>query len=170
MNLTVIPPAQIGAREAFEGARDHIPTREEIERLQAGMVAGIRDGSLRVPQIRTEHYFSNGMYCRKVWREKDACIVGKVHLKDHLFMCAAGEIAAWTETGMRILKAGDVVESKAGTKRTTLALTDAIGITVHRTDKTDLDEIEAELIETDETALFDAGNQVKSLTFEGEKS
>ena len=56
-------------------------------------------------------------------------------------MCAAGEIIAWTENGMKTLKAGDIIECKPGTKRVTYAVTDAIGITVHKTDKTDLDEI-----------------------------
>lgn len=93
-------------------------------------------------------------------------IVGKVHLKDHLFLCAAGEIIAWTETGMRVLGPGDVIESKPGTKRVTLALTDAIGITVHKTDKTVLDEIELELIEPDETARFDSHNKLKNAQIE----
>jgi hypothetical protein len=78
-------------------------------------------------------------------------------------MCAKGEIIAWTEVGMRKLQAGDVIESKPGTKRVTLAVTDAIGITIHRTDKTDLDEIEAELIEPDDTALFDSSNKLKQI-------
>ena len=43
-----------------------------------------------------------------------------------------------------------------------MALTDAIGITIHKTDKTDLDEIEAELIEPEEMALFDAKNELKA--------
>jgi hypothetical protein len=40
----------------------------------------------------------------------------------------------------------------AGTKRVTLAVTDAVGITVHQTEKTDLDDIESELIEPDPNA------------------
>ena len=62
---------------------------------------------------------------------------------------------------MKKLCPGDIIESKAGTKRVTLALSDAIGITFHKTEKTDLDEIEAELIEPDKLALFDANNKLK---------
>jgi len=132
------------------------PSREQIEQLQAEMV--------KMPQaeLQTEHYFSeSGMYCRKVFRPAGTLIVGKVHKHHHLFLCAMGEIIAWTENGMKRLQAGDVVESKPGTKRVTLAVTDAIGMTVHRTDKTDLDEIEAELVEFDETSMFDSGNNLK---------
>jgi hypothetical protein len=119
---------------------------------------------VKMPQadLQTEHYFSeSGMYCRKVFRPAGTLIVGKVHKQHHLFLCAMGEIIAWTENGMKRLQAGDVVESKPGTKRVTLAVTDAIGVTVHRTDKTDLDEIEAELVEPDNTALFDSSNLLK---------
>jgi hypothetical protein len=76
-------------------------------------------------------------------------------------MCTSGEIIAWSEKGMITLKAGDVVESKAGTKRVTLAVVDSIGITVHKTDKTDLDEIEAELIEPEEVSMYDSSNKIK---------
>jgi hypothetical protein len=135
-------------------------SREQVDRLQAEMV--------KMPQaeLTTEHLFSPGMYMRKVFRPAGTLIVGKIHKEPHFFLCAKGEIIAWTETGMRRLQAGDVVESKPGTKRVTLAVTDAIGITIHRTEKTDLDEIEAELIEPDETALFNAQNDIKKLTGE----
>lgn len=137
-------------------------SREQVERLQAEMV--------KMPQaeLTTEHHFSPGMYMRKVFRPAGTLIVGKVHKEPHFFLCAKGEIIAWTENGMKRLQAGDVVESKPGTKRVTLAVTDAIGVTIHRTDKTDLDEIEAELIEPDTTALFDANNGIKTLKIEGE--
>ena len=132
-----------------------VPTREQIERLQVEV--------MKLPQVEpvTENYFSNGMYCRKVWRCANTLVVGKVHKKDHFFICAAGEIIVWTEGGMKTLRAGDVIESKPGTKRVTLAVTDAIGITVHKTDKTDLDEIESELIEPELVSLFDANNKIK---------
>jgi mannose-6-phosphate isomerase-like protein (cupin superfamily) len=134
---------------------EHVPTLEQIERLQREMSV------LPQLELETEHYFSGGMYCRKLTRPAGTVIVGKVHKKEHFFMCAKGEIRAWSEKGMVTLKAGDVICSKAGTKRVTLALTDAIGITFHVTDKTNLDEIEAELIEPNDMALFDANNKLK---------
>lgn len=138
---------------------DHV-SREQVDRLQAEMA------TMPQAELVTEHHFSLGMYMRKVFRPAGTLIVGKVHKEPHFFLCAKGEIIAWTESGMKRLQAGDVVESKPGTKRVTLAVTDAIGITIHRTDKTDLDEIEAELIEPDTTALFDANNDIK-LKIEG---
>jgi len=130
-------------------------SREQIESLQAQMV------TMPQAELVTEHQFSLGMYMRKLFRPAGTLIVGKVHKEPHFFLCAKGEIIAWTESGMKRLQAGDVIESKPGTKRVTLAVTDAIGITIHRTDKTDLDEIEAELIEPDPSALFDARNKLK---------
>ena len=140
-----------------------IPSKEQIEKLQAEMV--------KMPQaeLQTEHYFSEGMYCRKLTRPAGTLIVGKIHKKSHFFLCAKGEIIAWTESGMRTLQPGDIIESKPGTKRVTYAISDAIGITVHKTDKTDLDEIEAELIELDETALFDSSNKLKQFVIEAQK-
>ena len=141
----------------------HIPTREQILRLEADVK--------QMPQVEltTEHYFSDGMYCRKVPRVAGTLIVGKVHKKDHFFMCVSGEIIAWSEKGMVKLSAGDIIQSKSGTKRITLALTDSIGLTVHRTDETDLDKIEAELIEPDDTALFDNTNKLKDWALEAQK-
>jgi hypothetical protein len=139
----------------------NVPTLEQIERLQGEM--------MQMPQaeLQTEHYFSGGMYCRKLTRSAGTLIVGKVHKKDHFFLCAKGEIIAWSEGGMRHLYAGDVICSKPGTKRVTLAVTDAIGITFHKTNKTNLDKIEKELIEPDELALFDSSNNLKAQALEG---
>lgn len=134
-----------------------VPSREQIDRLQAEMA------KLPQAELETEHFFSPGMYLRRVYRPAGTLIVGKVHKKPHFFLCAKGEIIAWTETGMRKLQAGDVVESQPGTKRVTLAVTDSIGVTVHLTDKTDLDEIEQELVEPDDLALFDSSNKLKQI-------
>lgn len=141
-----------------------VPSREQINALQSEMV------NMPQAELKTDHYFSGGMYCRRVFRSAGTLIVGKIHKEDHLFMCASGQIMAWTENGMKTLNAGDVVESKAGTKRVTLALTDAIGITIHKTDEKELEIIEKQLIELDNLALFDFNNEIKKFIIEGKEN
>jgi quercetin dioxygenase-like cupin family protein len=148
---------------------NNVPTREQIERLQMEMSAMPQSElQLASDAMQTEHYFHGGMYARKLTRPAGTLIVGKVHKQDHYFLCAKGEIIAWSEKGMVHLNAGDIIESRPGTKRVTLAVTDAIGITFHKTDKTDLDEIEKDLIEPDELSLFDSNNKLKVLEIKGE--
>ena len=142
---------------------NNAPSRDEIDRLQTEMV--------KMPQVelQTEHYFVPGMYCRRVFRPAGTLIVGKVHKRPHFFLCAKGEIIAWTENGMKKLQAGDVVECKPGTKRVTLATQDSIGVTIHKTEETELEKIELELVEPDETSMFDSGNKLKNIIDEMKK-
>ena len=133
--------------------------REAICALQAAMAA------LPQAELPTEHFFADGMYCRFLPRPAGTLIVGKVHRKEHLYVVCCGTVQVSDGTGAaREITGPAVLVSKPGTKRAVLALTDATCLTVHRTDSTDLDEIEAELIEPDDTALFDACNQRKALT------
>mgnify|MGYP003349115628 CR=1 FL=1 len=135
-------------------AAGHLPTRDDLERLQAAMLV--------MPQIEleTRHYWADGMYCREVARPAGCIIVGKVHIKEHFYVICSGTILLVGDGYRETITGPRVIVSKPGTKRAVHALTDAVCITVHRTDKTDLDEIEAELVERDETALFDASNKI----------
>ena len=130
-------------------------SKEQILKLQ--------DEIVKLPQIEpvTEHYFANGMYCRKMEMPMGLVVVGKLHKSDHFFICTKGEIMVTTENGVKNLYAGDIIESKPGTKRVIYAVIDSIITNVHKTDKTDLDEIEEELIEAEEIALFDSNNKLK---------
>jgi len=111
----------------------------------------------------TSHYFVDQMYCRALFRPAGTLIVGKAHKKSHFYVVCAGTVLVTDGEGKAQELTGPcVIPSKPGTKRAVLALTDATCLTVHRTDSTDLDVIEQELIEPDETALFDAHNRLKT--------
>lgn len=133
-----------------------VSTRSDIDRLQMAMA--------KMPQakVRTRHYFADGMYCRELWRPAGCTIVGKVHRREHFYIVLSGEV---TVTGAdkepERIQAPRIIVSQPGTKRAVYAHVDSICITVHRTDSKDLEVIERELIEPDETALFDARNEVK---------
>ena len=132
------------------------PDRAAIERLQAEMA--------KMPQaeLTTEHYFADGMYCRYLPRPAGTLIVGKVHRKEHFYMVVSGRVRVTTDDGVVDISAPRVIVSKPGTKRAVLALEDSVCLTVHRTDNTDLEEIEAELVEPDVLALFDAHNKLRA--------
>lgn len=134
------------------------PGREEIDRLQAFMAT--------MPQIElpTEHFFANGMYARFMPVKAGSLIVGKVHRTEHFFVLCHGTMRITDGNGAaQDITGPAVIVSQPGTKRAGLALTDTACLNIHRTDKTDLDEIEEELVEPDETALFDARNELKEL-------
>ena len=142
---------------------EEIPSREKIEKLQQAMS--------EMPQCETmvtKHYFADGMYCRELWREAGTLIVGKVHLKEHFYIVANGLVRVTTDSGVKDVRGPTVIVSKPGTKRAVLALEDSTCITVHRTDKTDLDEIEKDLIEPDNLALFNSSNVIKTPVIEGD--
>ena len=143
--------------------KEFVPSRDRIEELESFCT--------NFPQIEvtTEHVFIDGMYYRKVSIPKDGLVVGKVHKKDHLFVCTKGEVIIWSDRGKEILKAGDIsinTQSHAGIKRVVYALEDSVVMTGHRTFLTDLDEIEEEFIEYDPLALYDSSNKLKSKLLE----
>lgn len=128
-------------------------TRESVLALQAEM--------LQFPQVElpTFHWFADGMYARVVERPAGALIVGKIHKKPHFYIVTKGRV----QIGKDIFEAGTVIVSQPGTKRAVYALEDSICMTIHRTDKTDLAEIEAELVEQDESSPFGVGNKLKAI-------
>ena len=56
-----------------------------------------------------------------------------------------------------------VIVSRPGTQRALAAVEDCTYLTVHRTEETDLDAVEADLVEPDPTSPFGVGNKLKSL-------
>lgn len=134
-----------------------ILTVENIRRLQEVM------SHLPQVELETKHHFADGMYCRELFRPKDTTIVGKVHRREHFYIVLSGEVTIVGDGYRERVKAPRIFVSKPGTKRAVYAHEDSICITIHRTDLKDLDMIENELIEPDETALFDAHNLLVKL-------
>ena len=116
-----------------------------------------------MPQVElpTEHYFADGMYARVLPRPKGTVLVGKVHKREHFYICTKGKVQVFMNNEVKTLEAGAVVVSKPGTKRAVFALEDSICMTVHRTKKRNIANIEKQLIEPDPKSLFDAWNKLK---------
>lgn len=128
----------------------------------------------QLTELETRHYFAGGMYARELFRPAGTLIVGKLHRRSHFYIVTKGRVQVASDEGSEIYEAPAVIVSKPGTKRAVLALEDSVCMTIHRTNNTDLDEIEPspevlaaierELIEPEEgelEALFDSGNNLK---------
>lgn len=132
-----------------------LPTREDIQQLERCLKTAPQ------AEIRTRHYFADGMYCREVWRARDTLIVGKVHKKEHFYVVLQGEVTVVGDGQRERIKAPRILVSQPGTKRAVYAHEDSICMTVHRTFETDMEAIERELVEEDPDAVFLPGNILK---------
>lgn len=137
--------------------------------LQKSNVLRLEDTMREMPQVElpTEHYFADGMYCRTLFRAAGTLIVGKIHKREHFYIVAKGKVQVAMDDETKTYEAGTVLVSQPGTKRAVYALEDSICLTVHRTNKRNLEKIEKELIEPDAKALFDARNKLKELPCPG---
>jgi hypothetical protein len=117
----------------------------------------------KLPQYEpdTKHYFHGGMYCREVFREAGILIVGAVHKKEHFYLIVSGTVAITNDDGVQEVTGPHLFLSKPGTKRAVYAITDALCMTFHRVESSNVEDAEAELVEHDPDSMFSVGNKVK---------
>lgn len=116
-------------------------TREQVDRLQEAVAA--------VPQIelQTQHDFCPGFYARSVLIPAGTVLVGKVHATEHIFMVTQGDISITTDDGVMRVQAPFQAICRPGTKRAGFAHTDTVCVNIHITTETDLEKLEAALID-----------------------
>ena len=122
--------------------------REAILRLQDAIVYGGLDvGPAACP---VQHHFAPGAYGREMTLPAGLVVVGKIHKHAHINVISKGRVQVFTEQdGVLELAAPCTFVSRPGTKRVVHVLEETVWTTVHVTDKTDLAEIEREVIATD---------------------
>lgn len=134
-------------------------------------VQALQDAMMEMPQYEppTEHIFHGGMYCRQVWRPAGCTIVGRVHKKEHFYMIVSGTVCITTDDGVQTITGPMLLCSKPGTKRAVHALTDALCMTFHATEATDVAQVEEELVEPEPNSKFTIGNKIKPSELEVSK-
>ena len=122
--------------------------REAILRLQDAIISEGRDvGPASCP---VKHHFAPGSYGREMTLPAGMVVVGKIHKHAHINVISKGRAQVFTEQeGVLELAAPCTFVSSPGTKRVVHVLEETVWTTVHVTDKTDLAEIEREVIATD---------------------
>lgn len=131
-------------RELVEKAPDAVVQASKIKALEVAM--------RELPQFEEElfHYFCHGVYARQMNVPKGTVLVGKKHKRNCINFIMSGEVEVVSAEGKQRIKAPEIFVSPAGTKRAMVAIEDLVWVTVHASEETDLDKLEAELIEAEE--------------------
>jgi len=122
------------------------PTREQIEHLENLILQGVQE------ELPTKHHFSPGMYSREMFIKAGTVLTGAVHKTHHLSVFV-GDITVWTEDGMKRITGHQILQSKPGAKRVGFAHADTWCTGFFPTDKTTIEEVEAELCEDPQLLL-----------------
>jgi hypothetical protein len=121
-----------------------LSNRQKVELLEYGLKQLPNPNTDELP---LKHHLCNGVYMRELHIPAGTCLTGKIHKTEHLNVILQGDISVMTEDGIKRLQASCIIPSLPGMKRAGFAHADTIWLTVHATDKTDIAEIEAELVE-----------------------
>lgn len=141
---------------ALNGAK--VISREQIMLLE--------DAMRTLPQIDftayTKHHFAPGVYVRELFMPEGTMAVGKIHRFEAMNILVSGTVRITTDDGIQDLTGPQIFNSRPGTKKAALALTDVILLNVHHTHLTDVDAIEQEVIAPNFEAL--AADEQEKLT------
>lgn len=143
-------------KQASNEVQEPRATRDDVEALQSAMTQ-----LPQAPGMTTAHFFGGGMYCRRIAIPAGRIIVSKVHSTEHMFIGCVGELLVAGQGENYTLRPGDVVVSPVGTKRVVFSVTDVVVMTVHKTDRISVDNLEEELMSDDGLSLYDVNNQPK---------
>lgn len=118
-------------------------TKERIDRALEWMTDRVQ------VDFKLEHFFSKGLYARRIRLPAGSINVSKVHKHPSLSIIATGSVRVASALGLHTYKAGDVIVAPPGMQRMVCALEDTIWVTVHENphEERDLERIEQELIE-----------------------
>ncbi len=92
------------------------------------------------------HRFANGCYLREIFMKKGTTIVGKIHATEHFNVILTGDVTVVTAEWTKRFKAPHTFISGAGIQKVVYIHEDCQWQTLHVTDKTDVNEIEKDVI------------------------
>lgn len=120
------------------------------------MLQRVQEALAPLPQLELTpvHHFAAHAYGRELFIPADAVVVGKIHKHEHLVLLAAGEATINTDRGVERIVGPKMWVSPPGAKRILYTHTDCTFFTFHVSDSTDLDVLEAEIIEPEAPPSF----------------
>lgn len=128
--------------KSLVSTKDLMAKFKEIEKI-LGDTPGAKHGDDIAPLV---HKFAGGQYIRQITMPAGMYILSKIHKTKHPYFILRGDVSVVTEKGVIRLVAPYSGITQAGTQRLLYIHSETVWTTVHVTDKTDLKEIEADLI------------------------
>ena len=108
------------------------------------------EGEMRLSPMQLDlpvtHYFGHNSYVRQMFAPAGTVAVGKIHKFAQVNILLQGEMTVMTHRGLLRIVAPYVFEAPPGAKRAAYFHKDTVWLTVHGTDKVNIDELEDELI------------------------
>lgn len=143
---------------------DEALVRAKLDTAAQVKVDAIRKHFEQLPQVNCPlyHRFTPGLYIREIFVPAGTLLVTKIHKTEHPFVMTKGRVAVWTEeSGVAQLTAPHLGITKAGTRRIIYIHEDCTWLTFHPTEKTAVDDIEAEIIlKPNEAELIDVDSAI----------
>jgi len=102
--------------------------------------------SFEESEMPVSHYHIDCVYVRSLFIPADTVLTGKIHNFESIAILAQGTIKIANGDDAYEITAPAVMVDKPGIKRIGYAVTDVTFITVHKTDKKEVPDIEEELV------------------------
>lgn len=117
-----------------------------VQRLEAALLA--------MPQVEcpTRHHFAGGIYGREMFMRAGTTLTGATHKRQHMALFV-GDVSVFDGESVERLTGHNIVIAEPGTKRAMYAHADSYVTGFFITDKTDIQDIERELVEEDPAML-----------------
>lgn len=116
------------------------PLNQGIERLESVL--------LDQPQLEcpVQHYFAPGVYVREIFMPAGSAVIGHEHRTRHLNLVERGRCFVSMDGDVTEVVAPCVFVSDPHVRKVLIVMEDTVWRTIHPTDRTDLAELEEELI------------------------
>lgn len=120
-------------------------------------------------ELPVQHEFLDGIYMRTVLMKAGLIVIGKIHKQEHVAIISQGRATVVTEHGVVEMRAPFMFKSPAGVRRALLIHEDMVWTTVHRSDHTDIDRLEEQLIakDFDDPILVELEHKARSIQCPG---
>jgi hypothetical protein len=140
-----IQAVQVATRKA-PAVDEHLTHKEKLKFLVCEM------GKLPQVSMPTKHYFAPGTYIREIFMPAGTYVIGKIHKTEHFNIIQKGRLSLVNEDGTSTELQGPLTfVSKAGVQKAMYIHEDTVWSTVHITNERNMEALEAEIIEADES-------------------